>query len=52
LRQLVLEGLGWKLHRIWSTDWWHDAPNEIAKLLAHLDQIAKRDSQREVEIAK
>lgn len=52
LRQLVLEGLGWKLHRIWSTDWWHDAPNEIAKLLAHLDQIAKRDSQREVEIEK
>ena len=32
LRQLVLEGLGWKLHRIWSTDWWTDQDREIAKL--------------------
>ena len=24
LRQQVLENLGWKLYRIWSTDWWHD----------------------------
>lgn len=23
LRQEVLEGLGWKFHRIWSTDWYH-----------------------------
>lgn len=22
LRQAILEGLGWRLHRIWSTDWW------------------------------
>jgi very-short-patch-repair endonuclease len=38
LRQLVLEGLGWSLHRIWSTDWWTDAEREIQKLekvLAH-----------------
>lgn len=33
LRQMILEGLGWKLHRIWSTDWWHDADKEMAKLL-------------------
>jgi hypothetical protein len=32
LRQLVLEGLGWKMHRIWSTDWWTDQDREIAKL--------------------
>lgn len=32
LRQLVLEGLGWKLHRIWSTDWWTDHEREIEKL--------------------
>lgn len=36
LRQLILEGLGWKLHRIWSTDWWHDANKEMERLLAHL----------------
>lgn len=32
LRQLVLEGLGWKLHRIWSTDWWTDPEKELSKL--------------------
>jgi len=36
LRHLVLEGLGWKLHRLWSTDWWHDPENEQAKLEAAL----------------
>ncbi len=36
LRQLVLTGLGWKLHRIWSTDWWHDPEGEMEKLLAVL----------------
>jgi very-short-patch-repair endonuclease len=23
LRQEILESLGWRLHRIWSTDWYH-----------------------------
>lgn len=32
LRQLVLEGLGWKLHRIWSTDWWTDSEKELSKM--------------------
>lgn len=36
LRQLILEGLGWKLRRIWSTDWWHDADKEMEQLLAAL----------------
>lgn len=32
LRQSVLEGLGWKLIRIWSTDWWLDPKREIARV--------------------
>lgn len=32
LRQGVLQDLGWKLHRIWSTDWWTDPEREIRKL--------------------
>lgn len=32
LRQQVLEGLGWKFHRIWSTDWFQDHRREIEKL--------------------
>lgn len=32
LRQEVLEGLGWHLYRIWSTDWFHDPNVEFARL--------------------
>ncbi len=34
LRAEVLGTLGWKLHRIWSTDWWLDPDREVAKLEA------------------
>ena len=34
LRQEVLEGLGWRLHRIWSTDWFRNPQRESDKLLA------------------
>ncbi len=34
LRQEVLEGLGWKLHRIWSTDWFRNPAREAEKALA------------------
>ncbi len=33
LRAAILGGLGWNLHRIWSTDWWHDPEKETGKLL-------------------
>jgi len=33
LRQQILENLGWRFHRIWSTDWWNDSQNEVRKVL-------------------
>jgi hypothetical protein len=33
LRQEVLEGLGWRLHRIWSTDWFRRPQQEADRLL-------------------
>ena len=39
-RQFVLENLGWKIARVWSTDWWRDAEGEVDKLVARL-----RDSE-------
>lgn len=41
LRQAVLEDLGWTLHRIWSTDWWHNADGEIEKLLTAVSSAAE-----------
>jgi superfamily I DNA and/or RNA helicase/very-short-patch-repair endonuclease len=32
LKQEVLERLGWKVYRIWSTDWFKNRDNEISKL--------------------
>jgi very-short-patch-repair endonuclease len=43
LRQEVLERLGWRIHRVWSTDWLKDPEREAAKLLAAYEQ-ALRDS--------
>jgi very-short-patch-repair endonuclease len=46
LRQLVLEGLGWTLHRIWSTDWWHDPEGEMAKLNAAIETARRAAAAR------
>lgn len=32
LRQNVLEGLGWRFHRIWSTDWFRNPHKETERL--------------------
>lgn len=34
LRQEILEAKGWKIHRIWSTDWFKNRESEIQRLLA------------------
>jgi very-short-patch-repair endonuclease len=39
LRQHVLEGLGWELHRIWSTDWWLNPEEPMRKLVARLEEL-------------
>jgi very-short-patch-repair endonuclease len=37
LRQQVLEKLGWRIHRIWSFDWFHHRAREIEKLRLALE---------------
>jgi hypothetical protein len=36
LRQEVLQGLGWRFHRVWSTDWFHRRTEEVRRLEAAL----------------
>ncbi len=36
LRQGVLEGLGWEIYRIWSTDWFRNPSIELKKLVDHI----------------
>ncbi|MCW2922887.1 MAG: hypothetical protein JWM98_291 [Thermoleophilia bacterium] len=41
LRQEHLERLGWRFHRIWSTDWFHDAERAAdAVMVAHERAVA------------
>jgi very-short-patch-repair endonuclease len=42
LRQEHLERLGWRFHRIWSTDWFNDPDGEIAKVRAAYEQAIMR----------
>lgn len=48
LRQIVLEGLGWSILRIWSTDWWYDAGKCIddldSKLKGLLEQPVNKNT--------
>ncbi|HYP58208.1 MAG TPA: DUF3320 domain-containing protein, partial [Beijerinckia sp.] len=41
LRQEVLEGLGWRFHRVWSTDWFYRREDQLAKLKAALEAARK-----------
>ena len=41
LRQEILESLGWKIRRIWSTDWFNDPQRCITPILRELEILGK-----------
>ena len=43
LRQEILEQKGWRIHRIWSTDWFKNRAKEIEKLIKTISQIEEVD---------
>ena len=38
VRQAVLEGLGWSIIRIWSTDWYRDSPTVVDRVHQELER--------------
>ena len=44
LRQSVLEGIGWRFHRIWSTDWFRHRGKEIVKLRIAIENAIKNST--------
>jgi len=38
LRQQVLEGLGWRIHRVWSTEWFRQPDSATRKLLDAIER--------------
>jgi len=43
LRQEILERLGWKLYRIWSTDWYQDPEGSTRKLVNHVRHLMEEE---------
>ncbi len=44
LRQIVLENLGWTIHRIWSSDWFHNPDREADKVDKAIEEAKFRNS--------
>lgn len=38
LRQSVLEELNWRIHRVWSTDWYRDPEREFSRLVQNIER--------------
>jgi len=49
LRQDVLEYLGWRFHRVWSTDWFYRRSQEISALKKALDTAAEQSAGRTIK---
>ncbi|WFU20729.1 DUF3320 domain-containing protein [Bradyrhizobium sp. CB3481] len=43
LREMVLTSLGWRIRRIWSTEWWMDASSAADKIHARLTADLEAD---------
>jgi very-short-patch-repair endonuclease len=46
LRQQHLEALGWRFHRIWSTDWFTRRDDEVARALAAFQEAVRAADRR------
>src|SRR5690606_28855996 len=51
LRSSVLEGLGWRVHRVWAIEWWRDREREIARIEAAIDAALRGDRPQDPSIA-
>jgi very-short-patch-repair endonuclease/DNA polymerase III delta prime subunit len=49
LRQRVLESMGWRIHRIWSTEWFHDRDRAIERVLFNLSMAEARPIEESVQ---
>ena len=51
LRQDVLESMGWKIYRIWSTDWIKDPVTEGKRLIEAVEDALKSDAVEDLTIS-
>ena len=49
LRQEILEGLGWNVKRIWSTDWFNNPKSAIKSIVEELNELKTDTPEVELE---
>ena len=49
LRQRVLESMGWRIHRVWSTDWFQQRERTIERVLSALSMAEARPVDESVQ---
>jgi len=49
LRQAVLEGLGWRFHRIWSTDWFRNPFAEKERLINAIKLAQEESASKQIQ---
>jgi very-short-patch-repair endonuclease len=52
LREEILVNLGWKIYRIWSTDWFKSRATQTERLLKFIDDILQADPEYRKEATK
>lgn len=50
VRQEILESFGWKIYRIWSTDWFNDEKGEREKFKTWINKLLIDSTRPEIEI--
>ena len=52
LREQILRGLEWEIVRIWSTDWWINAPDALEKVHNQLENLLDQQRGKRAELEK
>jgi very-short-patch-repair endonuclease len=52
IRQTVLEQLGWRIWRVWSTDWFNNPDREFGRLIQWLDNLRDEAATRYARMAR
>ncbi len=52
LRQQVIEGLGWQIHRIWGISWFRDRASQEARLQAAIEQAVSGNAPSKVTTSR
>jgi very-short-patch-repair endonuclease len=52
LRQQVLENIGWRIYRIWSTDWFRNPERELKRVVAAIEKTRSLSALEEAEDAQ